>query len=115
MQLADLTKFQWQPMEQRKFGIGNISRADGVPYSKHVSHKDGLQVDVRAVRTDGQHTGIWWKHARYDGTATAKRMALFRPHLPVKAILFNDPDIHGVTPWDRHDDHFHVALRASLK
>lgn len=106
---------QWQPTDSRKFGIGNISKAEGVEYPKHKSHKDGLQVDVRAMRIDGQQTGVWWNHEGYDRVGTAKLIALFRSHPYVKKILFNDPEIHGVMPWDKHDDHFHVALWESLK
>lgn len=40
---------EWQVIDHRKFGIGNINRAGGRTYPKHSSHKDGLQVDVRAV------------------------------------------------------------------
>lgn len=106
---------QWQPTDDRKFGIGNISRADGVPYPKHDTHQNGLQVDVRALSIDGQHSGVWWNHDGYDRVATARLIALFRSHPSVTKILFNDPEIHGVMPWVHHDDHFHVALRASVK
>ena len=106
---------QWQPTYARKFGIGNISRADGVKYPKHDTHKDGLQVDVCALRFDGQHTGVWWQHQGYDRISTARLIALFRSHPSVSKILFNDPEIHGVMPWEHHDDHFHVAQRASVK
>jgi penicillin-insensitive murein endopeptidase len=105
---------EWQAMDARRFGIGNISLANGVKYKKHSSHKDGLQVDVRALRTDGQHAGVWWQHAGYDHTATARLIAIFRSHPSVRTILFNDPEIHGVTPWVDHDDHFHVNIRARI-
>lgn len=106
-------EYQWQPTDRRKFGIGNISKANGVAYPLHDTHKDGLQVDVRALRLDGQHTGVWWQHAGYDRAATARLIALFRSHPSVRKILFNDPEIHGVTPWRHHDDHFHVSILAS--
>lgn len=106
---------QWQPTDKRKFGIGNISKAEGIPYAKHKTHKDGLQVDVRALRIDGQEIGIWWNHQGYDRAGTARLIALFRSHPFVQQILFNDPEIHGVVPWEGHDDHFHVGLRKSLK
>lgn len=101
---------QWQPTDPRKFGIGNISLANGVRNPPHDSHVNGLQMDVRALRVDGLQTGVWWQHHEYDRAATARLIGLFRTHPFVKIILFNDPEIHGVQPWKHHDDHFHVAL-----
>lgn len=105
----------WQAIDKRKFGIGNISLAGGEKYGKHSSHKDGLQVDVRALRTDGQHVGVWFQHAEYDEKATAQLIALFRTHPSVSKILFNDPAIPGVKAWPGHDDHFHVGIRTPVK
>jgi murein endopeptidase len=107
---------EWQAIERRKFGIGNISLADGTKYGKHASHKDGLQVDVRALRRDGAQAGVTiFQHDLYDKHATAKLIALFRSHPSVKSILFNDTSIPGVIPWEGHDDHFHVNIRAAAK
>lgn len=104
---------EWQAIDNRKFGIGNISQADGVKYPKHQSHKDGLQVDVRAVRIDGMQSPVTrLQHELYDKKATAKLISLFFSHPLVKKILFNDTDIPGVRPWEGHDDHFHVEIRA---
>ncbi len=49
---------EWQAIDHRKVGIGNISLADGKAYSKHQSHRNGLQVDVRALRRDGAQAGV---------------------------------------------------------
>jgi murein endopeptidase len=37
----------WQAVDSRKFGVGNISLAGGSEFKPHHSHMDGLQVDVR--------------------------------------------------------------------
>jgi murein endopeptidase len=77
---------------------------------------NGLQVDVRALRIDGQQLRVSrFEHDQYDHTATAKLIAIFLSHPSVKQVLFNDPDIHGVTPWEGHDDHFHVDIRVPVK
>jgi len=77
---------------------------------------NGLQVDVRALRIDGQQAHVtWFDHDLYDRPATAKLIALFLSHPSVRQVLFNDPDIHGVTPWEGHDDHFHVDVRVAVK
>lgn len=105
----------WQATDNRKFGIGNISLAGGGKFKKHDSHKNGLQVDVRAVRIDGKRSGVsQLHHHEYDKEATAKLIGLFFSHPSVKKILFNDTDIPGVQPWVNHDDHFHVDIRTEV-
>lgn len=107
---------EWQAIDHRKLGVGNISLADGTPYRKHQSHKDGLQVDVRALRRDGAHAGVSiYQRDLYDKDATARLIGIFRSHPSVRSILFNDSGISGVTPWEGHDDHFHVSIRAATK
>lgn len=107
---------EWQAIDDRKIGIGNISLAGGMPYPKHQSHKDGLQVDVRALRRDGTQAGVTtFQRDLYDKDATARLVAIFRTHPSVRSILFNDTGIHGVIPWEGHDDHFHVSIRAATK
>lgn len=107
---------EWQFVDNRKFGIGNISLAGGPKFPKHGTHKNGLQVDVRAIRTDGKRKGVDRSEEKeYDQAATAKLIALFFSHPSVVTILFNDPKIPGVRPWVDHDDHFHVAIRAEPK
>lgn len=106
---------EWQAIDHRKFGIGNISRAGGSAYPKHSSHKDGLQVDVRAVRLDGLQAPVTRFDEQYDHKATDKLIGLFSSHPSVRKVLFNDTRIHGATAWVGHDDHFHVDIRAIVK
>ncbi|MBC7684316.1 MAG: penicillin-insensitive murein endopeptidase [Bdellovibrionales bacterium] len=106
---------EWQAIDNRKFGIGNISQADGSKYEKHSTHMAGLQVDVRAARIDGKRLGVTRFQHEYDRAATAKLIGLFYYHPSVRKILFNDTDIPGVQPWAGHDDHFHVDIRAVVK
>lgn len=105
---------EWQAIDRRKLGIGNISLADGTAYSKHASHKNGLQVDVRALRRDGAQAGVTiYQRDLYDKEATARLIRIFRSHPSIRCILFNDTEIPGVVPWEGHDDHFHVNMRAA--
>ena len=103
---------EWQALDKRKFGIGNISLANGEESEEHDTHSDGLTVDVRPLRKDGLHLPVTWHQDEYDHDATACLIALFFIHPSVKKILFNDPKIPGVRPWDRHDNHFHVQIKA---
>lgn len=101
---------EWQAIDKRRFGVGNISRADGRDDDEHNSHINGLQVDVRPVRKDGLELPVTWRDRQYDGDATAKLIELFRTFAPVKLVLFNDTNIPFVRIAKKHDDHFHVAL-----
>lgn len=102
---------RWSATEKRRFGVGNISLANGPVFDPHKSHMNGLQVDVRAVRLDGKRSGVAWRSAEYDRAGTAKLIALFNSHPLVKKIFFNDRMVPGVFPKVRHDDHFHVEVR----
>jgi murein endopeptidase len=102
---------EWAAIDKRKFGVGNISLADGVPYEKHATHRSGLDVDVRPLRKDGRHDPVfWYQHDLYDHDATARLIALFHAYPGVEKILFNDTSIPFVRPFKDHDHHFHVKL-----
>lgn len=103
---------EWAAIDNRKFGVGNISQADGPAYEKHESHKNGLQVDIRPIRKDGRHEAVYWYQAEdYDQAATGKLIALFHAYPGVRKILYNDQHASPfVTPYKNHDHHFHVEL-----
>lgn len=110
MQAILRVALEWQAIDRRRIGIGNISRADAFDDEDHDSHQDGLQVDVRLIRKDGLEMPVTWKDRQYDKEATSKVIELFRTFAPVKFVLFNDTSIPFVKIAKRHDDHFHVAL-----
>lgn len=101
----------WTSLDTRKFGIGNISLADGVPFAPHRSHMSGLDVDVRPIRTDGRCIPCTFRDRMYDREATAQLIALFRRFAEVKHVLFNDVKIGGVIRAAHHDDHFHITIK----
>lgn len=102
---------EWQAIDRRRIGVGNISLPGGWQFKDHKSHMNGLQVDIRPLRKDGLEEPVIWQEANYDRAATAKLMELFRTFAPVTRILFNDGNIPFVRPFKDHDDHFHVDLR----
>jgi hypothetical protein len=110
MQAILRVALEWQAIDRRRIGIGNISRADGFDDDDHDSHLDGLQVDVRPIRKDGLEMPVVWTDRQYDKGATARLIELFRTFAPVRFVLFNDTGIPFVKMAKRHDDHFHVAL-----
>jgi murein endopeptidase len=111
--LIGLVAARWAAIDERKFGIGNISLADGVKHPDHATHRSGLEVDVRPVRKDGRRLPCSIHDAQYDRAATAKMIDLFRRNATLRFVLFNDLLIPHVTPAKRHSDHFHVQLRGA--
>ncbi len=99
---------EWQAIDDRKFGVGNISMAGGVKFD-HTSHLTGLEVDIRPMRKDGQHLPVTYLGDEYDLVATETLIGLFRASAPL-TIFFNDNRIPGVSPLKKHDNHFHVQF-----
>ena len=106
-----LIGYQWSQLDKRKFGVGNISLADGAEFKPHRSHRNGLQADVLAIRKDGRRESCGIFDAQYDRAATAKLIGLFQNHPYVRGLLFNDSTIPGARRAPGHDDHFHIDLR----
>lgn len=105
---------EWAAIDSRQFGVGNISLAGGPKNKDHSSHQDGLQVDIRPMRKDGLHLPVTWHQTdEYDKDATAALISVFFSHPLVTQVLFNDTSVHPcVKPWEHHDDHFHVGIKA---
>lgn len=103
--------FLWSGCDVRKFGVGNISLADGVRHPDHSTHRSGLEVDIRPLRKDGKKMNCTIHDAMYDRVATAKLIKLFLASPNIKHVLFNDLSIPGVKRAKNHDNHFHVALK----
>jgi murein endopeptidase len=109
---------EWQAIDDRKFGIGNISIDGGIPYDKHKSHQKGIEMDLRPVRKDklvGQEARVSRFDAVYDRAATIKLISLFVAHPMVKIVYFNDDKVQQavggrVRSLKGHDDHFHVEI-----
>jgi hypothetical protein len=102
---------EWQAIDNRRIGIGDISLPGGRKTPDHDSHMSGLEVDVRPLRKDGLELPVCWWDAEYDKKATAKLIDMFRTFAPVAFVLFNGPDIPFVRKAKNHDHHFHVKLR----
>lgn len=102
---------EWQAVDTRRFGVGDISLAGGVDTPDHKSHKNGLQVDIRPLRKDGLEQRVTWSDSQYDKEGTVKLIEMFRTFAPVVRVFFNGPGIAFVSKLKHHDDHFHVELK----
>jgi peptidoglycan hydrolase-like protein with peptidoglycan-binding domain len=103
-----------------KLGYGRISMGDasfehGGDIPGHETHEQGLDMDLRLIRTDEKQctwgTNRFW--STYDRAATRALIKTIRATAPghVKLIYFNDPVLihEGLTTWFKgHDDHLHV-------
>jgi penicillin-insensitive murein endopeptidase len=104
-------ELRWSANEQRKFGVGNISLAEGATSKPHRSHRNGLQVDIRPIRKDGAQSPVSYKSKDYDLAATKRLVALIISSGMVNKVMFNDPHIDGIKPMAGHDDHIHIEVR----
>ena len=102
---------EWQAIDARRIGIGDISLADGVETPDHSSHKIGFEVDVRPLRIDGLELPVSWWDRNYDKNGTLRLIELFRTFASVSVVYFNAPDIPFVKKAKSHDNHFHLELR----
>ncbi|MBB3121890.1 penicillin-insensitive murein endopeptidase [Pseudoduganella violacea] len=109
---------EWQAVDERKFGIGNISLAEGRKY-EHDGHRKGIEMDIRPVRKD-KLTGEAARCSRfdvkvYDREATIKLICLFLQHPMVSKVFFNDDKVQQacgrVRSLKGHDDHIHIEIR----
>ncbi|MFF4049902.1 hypothetical protein ACFYZ5_24905 [Streptomyces chartreusis] len=96
-----------------RIGILEISLRGGGPISRHGSHRLGLDVDIRPVRSDGHEGPTEWNQPGYSQSLTQELVDRLHGNgvLPVHFILFNDPGIRGVRKWEGHDNHLHVRFR----
>lgn len=105
-------------MDDRKFGIGNISLAEGRKY-EHATHQKGLEMDIRPIRTDkltGQSARVSRFDTIYDREATIKLLHLFLEHPMVGKVFFNDDKVQQalggrVRSMQGHDDHIHIEIK----
>lgn len=95
-----------------RIGVGNLSFAEGGPMPPHVSHQDGIDVDLAPVASNQEEIALTWDHPKYSRQRTQKLVDLIQnnPIVKVRTILFNDPDVTGVEYWEGHDNHLHVSF-----
>jgi len=98
-----------------RLGIGNISFQGGGPFPPHVSHQKGVDVDIRPVRNDRKEEPVTYQSAGYSRALTQQLVDIIRANrtLSIRTILFNDPSVSVVSPYQGHDDHLHVSFNAA--
>ena len=99
-----------------RLGIGDLSRPTGGffggPGVGHLSHQNGLDVDIRLVRSDGTEDGA---HAgNYDAERTQGVIDRLLARGANLILIGPNLDLHGpsrvVLRWPNHDDHLHARF-----
>jgi peptidoglycan hydrolase-like protein with peptidoglycan-binding domain len=106
----ELVAGKWQAEgHSARIGVDDISLPHGEPFPPHAGHRIGQDVDIRLMRTDGQELPLdSYQDAAYSRQLTQHLVDLFWSTGEVSYILFNDPNVRGVQPWEGHDNHLHV-------
>ncbi len=100
-----------------RVAVGDVSLEHGGPIAGHVTHRVGLDADIRPLRkaNDQCTTRTRWTSTGYDRAATRALVKAIRALAPghVKLVYFNDPILisEGLTRWHvGHDDHLHIRF-----
>ncbi len=93
-----------------EIGIGNISLRLGGKMEPHASHRRGVDVDVRPLRTDGQRSPVTIDNSAYDRARTRTLVEILRREPTLGLILFNDTTVAGVRSAAGHHNHLHVRF-----
>lgn len=95
-----------------RLGIDDISLPHGGYFPPHDSHQVGLDVDFRLPRRDGSELPVGdYRDGTYSRSLTQHLVDLLWNTGEVTFILFNDPNVSGVKPWDGHENHLHVHFK----
>jgi len=99
----------------RPMAIGHISLRGGGSFDPpHRTHQDGVDLDIRPERKDGQDIEVDIFDSQYDRALTTELIKLWWEKAPVITIYFNDPTVIAAKlsrEVPNHHHHFHVKLR----
>lgn len=107
-----------------RIGVGDLSKGDagtqefgGNWLPDHTCHQNGLEVDIRYVRNDGQDLGlnIYTQSSLYDQDATIRMMNLLCWNANVAEIIVGQHawitgEVITVDTTTEHDNHCHVRI-----
>lgn len=92
-----------------RMGVGNISLQNGGRMPPHSSHRRGVDVDVRPMRSDGRQAAVTIHQSAYSRSRTRSVISYFKSEIRTRIVLFNDSGISGVRYWAGHANHFHFS------
>jgi hypothetical protein len=92
-------------------GVVDISYEGGGKHPDHSSHRRGVDVDIRPLRTDKESLPVDISNAEYSHDLTKAMVGYLQEDPNVQLILFNDTKISGVTWSNGHGNHLHVRFK----
>jgi hypothetical protein len=95
-----------------RIGMGDLSFRCGGVMPPHASHRRGVDIDIRPMRSDGQDGRVAYNEPGYSRALTQDLVNRLRRNgrLRVQFIFFNDPGVTGVRNWPGHHNHLHVRF-----
>ncbi|MEM9290992.1 MAG: penicillin-insensitive murein endopeptidase [Acidobacteriota bacterium] len=104
------------PATRPRIGIGDLSLMGGGFWGDHTSHQNGLDVDMRYVRSDGQEAPVSFNNpgtpAIYDQAATQEMVDALIAEGAVLVIVDNRSGITGaVVQYENAQHHNHIHVR----
>ncbi|MGB2716773.1 MAG: penicillin-insensitive murein endopeptidase [Vicinamibacterales bacterium] len=114
---------EWSATNTTRMGVGDISREGGDDFPPHDSHQNGLDVDVRYMRNDGNEIplNVAQNPSAYDQSETIELLNIWMLSGMVdrvwvdKAAGINPLDFPGMTvivdDTGEHANHIHIRLR----
>jgi hypothetical protein len=93
-----------------EIGVGDISFQQGGRMAPHGSHRRGVDVDIRPLRTDGRRVPCTITDPNYSRDKTKLLVDALQALPNLKLILFNDSKIPGVRYYEGHHNHLHVRF-----
>lgn len=110
-----------------RIGVNDISFQDGSQMPPHSSHREGKDIDLRPMRTDGAEVPTQVADSKYSREGTAALIERAHSVFDLRIIFFNDPKLYGsgdascaapdvdgkrvsyVKCWSGHHNHLHVS------
>lgn len=94
--------------------VGHISRKSGARFPPHLSHRLGVDVDLRPMRNDLKNLSVTCDdRINYNRDLTRELIKILRANTRIKTILFNDTGLiaEGLTKfWPQHQNHLHARF-----
>lgn len=94
-----------------QLSVGNISRNGGGPLAPHRDHQDGIEVDLRPLRKDGQTMPVRYQDDAYSLEYTKRLVELLKEEPGLEAIEFNDTRIPDVDTAPGGDNQLTVRFK----
>lgn len=101
-----------------RLGVGELSLQSGGDIAGHVSHRCGIDIDVRPQSVWGYEGPLTYTHSKYSAAGTNWFLRVTAPNrFPWERVFFNDPALRGAPIYyeNGHNDHWHGRFNRQNK